>query len=264
MNAMKPTEPGYFDRDVCKPFFHEGDGNGILLIHGFTGSAAHMRKLADALAKKGHTVRSINLPSHATTEKDMSRAGWQIWLQAAKEATLEMMDRCETTTVCGLSMGGVLALLIAEQMKVDACVPISAPMATKNRLMPFARLVAPVYRRVSWAPPTERHKLLDSAYDFGYSGFPTAKAGDLNHLIKLARRNLFNIGCPVLCVQSDGDETVWEGSADCILSGVSSESRQKLWLHNVPHVCTISTEWPAIVSAIDALMCKTAAEKKAE
>lgn len=260
---MKPTETGYFDREVCRPFFHEGGPNGILLLHGFTGSAAHMRKLADALAGRGYTVRSVNLPGHASTEEDMARANWQMWLQASKQAALDMMDRCQVTTVCGLSMGGVLALLIAEQMKVDACVPISAPMATKNRLAPFARLVAPVYRRVSWAPPAQRHKLLDPEYDYGYTGFPTAKAADLNHLIKLARQNLFNINCPLLCVQSDADETVWEGSADCILSGVGSEIRQKLWLHGVPHVCTISTEWPAIVDAIDGLAQKAAAEKAA-
>ena len=46
------------------------------------------------------------------------------------------------------------------------------------------------------------------AYDFGYTGFPTAKGADLNRLIRLARQNLFNITCPILCVQSDADETI--------------------------------------------------------
>ncbi|MEG0742641.1 MAG: alpha/beta fold hydrolase [Clostridia bacterium] len=257
---MEPTKAGYFDLPVCQPFFHQGSDNGILLIHGFTGSAAHMRKLADGLAQRGYTVRSINLPGHASTEAEMAKTGWESWLQASKEAALQMLNTCKTVTVCGLSMGGVLALLLAEQMKVHACVPISAPMATKNRLMPFAGLVAPVYKRISWAPPTERHKALDQAYDYGYSGFPTRTAADLNRLIKLARRNLFNINCPVLCVQSDGDESIWEGSADCIISGVSSESRQKLLLHGVPHVCTLSCECPTIVNAIDQLMKKTAAQ----
>ncbi|MEG0269482.1 MAG: alpha/beta fold hydrolase [Clostridia bacterium] len=261
---MKPTELGHFDGERCKPFYHEGNEQGILLIHGFTGSAAHMRKLADSLAEKGYTVRSINLPGHATTEENMAKADWKQWLQAAKEATLEMLHKQKTVTVCGLSMGGVLALLVAEQMKVDACVPISAPMATKNKFMPFAHIAAPFIKRIAWEPPAERSTVLDSTYDFGYTGFPTQKAADLNHLIKLARQNLFNITCPVLCVQSDGDETIWEGSADCILQGVGSESRQKLWLHGVPHVCTISKEEPAIAKAIDALMQKLGMEKAKE
>ena len=253
---MEPYPKGYFDREVCQPVHHKGGSSGVLLIHGFTGTCAHMRKLADELAALGYTVRTINLPGHALTEADMAKATWQQWLHAAKEAAYEMMQEVDTFTVCGLSMGGVLALLIAEQMKVDACVPISAPTAVKNRMLPLAGIAAPVIRRIPWGPGGERHARLDKRYDFGYSGFPTAKGADLNKLIQLARRNLFGITCPILCVQSDADETIWEGSCDDILQNVSSTVRQKLWLHDVPHVCTISHELPSIVHAMDELMKK--------
>lgn len=247
-----------FDHPFCQPFDHEGGDSGIVLIHGFTGTCAHMRKLADELALRGHTVRTINLPGHATTEADMAKANWQQWLQAAKQAVYDMMQETRTCTVCGLSMGGVLALLVAQQMKVDACVPISAPMAVKNRLLPLSGLCAPLVPRIAWKGQPQRQQQLDPAYDYGYSGFPTAKGADLHKLIKLARQNLFNITCPILCVQSDADETIWYGSADAILEGVSSKVRKKLWLHDVPHVCTISRELPAIVDAVDALMKQVA------
>ena len=164
---MEPTKPGYFNVPVCEPVDARGNDCGVLLLHGFTGSPSHMRKLADGLAQKGYTVKSIVLPGHAATESDMAKADWQQWLQAAKEATLELMGRCKTVTVCGLSMGGVLALLVAEQMKVQACVTISAPMATQNKLLPFSGLMAPVYKRVSWAEHPERKSELDPAYDYG-------------------------------------------------------------------------------------------------
>ena len=247
---MKHTPKGYFDRPVCQPVNVQGDGNGILLMHGFTGSPAHMRMLADGLAEKGYTVRSICLPGHTATEEDMAKESWQSWLQAAKTAVVEMKETCQTVTVCGLSMGGVLALLLAEQMKVDACIPISAPMATKNRFLCLSGLMGKVIPRISWGDHPERSSVLNAEYDFGYTGFPTAKGADLYHLIRLARKNLFNITCPVLAVQSEDDETVWEGSADCILNGVSSEKKWKLWLHGVPHVCTISQEEPAILDGI--------------
>ncbi len=260
---MESVQSAYFDREVCKPFYHKGNGCGIVLVHGFTGSAAHMRILADGLSERGYTVSSINLPGHATTESDMAKADWQQWLQAVKKATLDMMNETAVTAVCGLSMGGVLSLLVAEQMKIDACIPISAPMATKNRLLPLSGILAPLIPRVSWRPSSERAKALDQAYDFGYNGFPTAKGADLHKLIRLARQNLFNINCPILCVQSDGDETIWEGSADTILEGVSSEVRQKLWLKGVPHVCTISREAPAIIDAIDELLKRVMKERGA-
>lgn len=260
---MEPYEKSHFEREVCQPFYHKGNGNGILLVHGFTGSCAHMRKLADTLAERGYTVRTINLPGHALTEADMAKATWQKWLHAVKEACFEMMQEVECFTICGLSMGGVLALLAAQQMKVDACISISTPMAVKNRLFPLAGMLAPFVPRVAWHASGERRSQLDSAYDFGYSGFPTAKAADLNRLIKLARRNLFNITCPILCIQSDADQTIWDGSMDAILDGVSSEIRQKLWLQDVPHVCTLSHKLPAITDAADALMQRAFQEKNA-
>lgn len=260
---MNPYPDGYFDREVCKPFDHRGSDHGILLIHGFTGTCAHMRKLADELAVRGYTVRTINLPGHATSESDMAKADWQKWLHAAKQAAYDMMQEVRTFTVCGLSMGGVLALLVAQQMKADACVAISAPTAVQNPLLPLARLLAPLRPRTAWSTPPERQQKLDAAYDYGYSGFPTAKAADLYKLIRMARQNLFNITCPILCIQSAADHVISKTSADDILMGVSSEIRQKLWLRDVPHVCTLSKELPSIAEAIDSLMKRAEAEKNA-
>ena len=259
---MPQSDAAYFDHEVCQPFYHKGSDHGILLIHGFTGSPSHMRKLADALAQRGYTVRTITLPGHASTEEEMARADWQQWLHAAKQASYDMMQEVRTFTVCGLSMGGLLALLVAQQMKADACIPISAPMAVQNRLLPLAGLFSPFIRRIAWKGGTGRHEELDADYDYGYSGFPTSKGADLYRLIRLARKNLFNITCPILCIQSDADRTIWKGSMDAILEGVSSDVRQKLWLHGVPHACTSSRELPAIVDAVDKLMQRVEAEKE--
>ena len=258
---MRPYEAGYFDRDVCRPFYRKGSDCGILIVHGFTGTCAQVLPLARELAGRGYTVRTINLPGHATSEDDMAASDWQQWLHAAKEAAYEMMQEVRVFTICGLSMGGVLSLLIAQQMKADACVPISAPTAVKARALPFARLAAPFIPRIAWSMDPDRHRLIDKTYDFGYSGFPTRKGADLHKLIKMANRNLFNIQCPILVVQSDADETIWHGSADQILNGVSSKVRQKLWLKGMPHVVTLTPEYMTIADAMDRLIERVSDEK---
>ncbi len=247
---MKPLGANHFDHDCCRPFFHKGSARGVLLVHGFTGSVAHMRPLGDALADRGYTVMGINLPGHATTEADMARTGWQAWLTATRTAVATLREVCPTVAVAGLSMGGVLSLLMAEEQRVDACVTLSAPMATQNRLIRLSALAAPFMPRVSWAPAQERHRTLDERFDYGYTGFPTRSAADLARLIRMARKGLAQITCPVLSIQSTGDQTIWPGSADCILEGVSSQRKQKLLLNDVPHVCTLSVELPAIVDAM--------------
>lgn len=250
---MKPYDASQFDHDCCKPFLHEGGGKGILLIHGFTGCVSHMRPLGDALADRGYTVMGFNLPGHAATEKEMGQTDWSQWLQASRDALAKLRRRCDQVTVAGLSMGGDIALILAEEGLADACAAISAPMASRNPWIHAAPFAAPFKPRVSWAPPTERHQTLDPAFDYGYSGFPTRKLIDLQYLMRKARRNLFRLRCPLLAVQSTGDRTVWPGSLTCILQGVSSQHKQKLVLRDVPHVCTLSSELPAIVDAVDKL-----------
>lgn len=239
-----------FSAPEAQPFDFRGDRHGVLLIHGFTGSVSHMRLLGEHLRDKGFTVKGINLPGHATSVEDMGRYGWQQWLQAAKEACLAMKDSCEYVSVSGLSMGGVLSLILAEQMEVTAVAPISAPMAVQNKAMALAGPASLFIKTIQWNTDPVRAQLLDQRYDYGYTGFPTRCAVDLSHLIKLARRNLYAITCPVLAVQSHADETISADSAEVIVRGVSSMQKDILWLDNVPHVCTISTEHQRIADRI--------------
>ncbi len=250
---MKKRPTVDFSAPECQPFLLEGGDHGVLLIHGFTGSAGHMRLIGECLHRQGFTVQGINLPGHAETIEAMGRTGWQDWLTAAKEAMLRLRERCEYVSVAGLSMGGVLTLLLAEQMEPTAVAPISAPMAVQNRLMPLARFVAPVMPTIWWREDKERAAQLDQRYDYGYPGFPTRCAAELNTLIRMARRDLHSVTCPLLAVQSHADETISADSAEIIVQGVSSDVAGVLWLEDVPHVCTLSKEYRHVAEAIGKL-----------
>lgn len=241
-----------FTDDVCQPFRLKGGRHGILLIHGFTGSAAHMRPLGEALHAQGFTVQGINLPGHAQSMEAMGRIGWQDWLDAAKDAFLRLKEECEVVSVAGLSMGGCLSLLIAEQMEPAAVAAISAPMATQNRLLPLARVAAP-FMPVIWWRSRKENVRMDTRYDYGYPGFPTRCGYDLNRLIRMARQDLHAIQCPLLAVQSRADAVISRDSAEVIVRGVSSKRAGMLWLEDAPHVCTISDQLPAIARAVGEL-----------
>lgn len=240
-----------FSLPQARPFLFQGDDHGVLLVHGFTGSVAHMRLIGEHLHEKGFTVKGINLPGHATRLEDMRTCTGQDWLEATKAGIVELKQQCRHVSIAGLSMGGVLSLLVAEQMEVTSVVTISAPMGVQNRLMPYARVAAPFVREIRWSADSERAAQLDAQYDLGYMGFPTRAAAELNDLIKEARRNLYAVCCPILVVQSHGDETIAPASADIIMQGVSSQQKKTLWLDAVPHVCTISRDHQRIADAME-------------
>ena len=75
---------------------------------------------------------------------------------------------------------------------------------------------------------------------------------DLRRIIHEARNNLCAVTCPVLCVQSSGDQVITPDSADVILQGVRSKTKGVLRLKNVPHVCTISREGTRIAQVLGA------------
>ena len=243
-----------FSVPEAQPFLLEGGEHGVLLIHGFTGSAAHMRPLGELLHAQGFTVQGINLPGHAKRPEAMLFTDWQAWLNAAREACTTLKQRCRYVSAAGLSMGGVLTLLLAEENGLTAAVPISAPMGSKKAPLSMAPLIAPFMPMTWWSADGERQKQLDQRYDLGYPCFPTRCAGDLARLIRLARQDLGQVTCPVLAVQSRADETIIPESARIIMQGIHSEQKGTLWLEEAPHTCTVSRACPQMAQEIGSFL----------
>ena len=103
-------------------------GNGVLLIHGFCGSARQMRFLAEGLNAAGYTVRAPLLPGHGSTVRKMQKSTFREWHDCVRAAYAGLREECRSVAVAGHSMGGVLALLLAEEYPVDAVITLSAPM----------------------------------------------------------------------------------------------------------------------------------------
>ncbi len=103
-----PLVPG------AEPYHHEGGPVGALLIHGFTGSPMAMRAWGQRLAAEGLTVSVPRLPGHGTTWQEMNKTGWEDWYAEVQRAFDALRERCEQVFVMGLSMGGSLALRLAE------------------------------------------------------------------------------------------------------------------------------------------------------
>ncbi|MBR5344843.1 MAG: alpha/beta fold hydrolase [Clostridia bacterium] len=238
-----------FSRPEAQPFFFEGGEHAVLLLHGFTGSVAHMRPLGEKLHEAGFTVKGINLPGHASTLEDMKACTWEDWVGAGRDAVKELRAKYPCVSVAGLSMGGCIALILAEEGLLDAVVPISAPMAAQNKFLPLAGILYPLVPTISWGEGGgPKDHMLDAKYNLGYGGFATKTGAALYKIIKEAKANLGKITCPLMAVQSHGDETIDPDSADLILEKASSGIKEMLWLEEVPHVCVITKELPNIAS----------------
>ncbi len=234
----------------ARDFTLQGGSTAVLLIHGFTATAAQMRQLGGYLGEQGYTVRAMLLPGHGTRVEDMLSTGWAQWLAAARTEALRLMQGHQKLVVAGLSMGGLLALLLAEELPVDGVVSLAAAIRVRNKLAPLARILGPLGPK-TLGGPEERTE----PEDIGYGVTPVRKVGDLMTLARMAQVGLPRIHCPMLVVQSRLDQSVDARSPKMILEGaVNCFDKEMLWLQSSSHVCTYGPEFPILSQKIGSFL----------
>ncbi|KAB3539687.1 alpha/beta fold hydrolase [Alkaliphilus pronyensis] len=224
-----------------KAFFLDGGNEGCLLIHGFTGSAAHMRPLGNYLHENGYTVNGILLKGHGTTVEDMEKCSYREWVESAFNGYNKLKQRCDKIYVMGLSMGGILSLYLAEKLPVEKVVSISAPIILKDPLAKWTPILKHIKKYNKWSVDKIKNKEKNNPA-IGYSIIPIKSVPELLKLIKITKNRLVDITCPLLVVQPMLDKHVKPVSADIIFNKTSSTYKEKLWLQNSPHACTLGPE----------------------
>jgi len=238
-------------KEHTKPFFFEGNDVGILLVHGFTGSPGTMKVIGEALNKDGYTVSGILLPGHGTHITDMEKSTWQDWLSAARDGAHELSAKCDKMIICGLSMGGLITLILAAELPVEGAVTIAAAMELEDRLAGLARFFKYFVRYRGNGIRDDN----DHPYKIGYSVSPIRKVQDLIKLQKIAKRRLSEIKCPLLVVRAMKDATVTKEAADIIYNGAENAGSKEIFnLENSVHLCTVDNEADILIERIRAFV----------
>ncbi len=203
------------------PFRFDGPGaDAVVLIHGWTGSPAHFRPLGQELNEAGYTVVAPLLAGHGTAIEDMVGTGWRDWMESALGPALELIDEGKRLHLVGLSMGGVISLLLAPVVDAASVVTINAP----QKVWDHRSRLGPIFRgsdRIRPGTPTVPAPIEVLEYQQHYEGTPIGTIAELNDLIRAAHRNLGQVECPALIIQSRADETVKPVSGEIIYDGIS-------------------------------------------
>lgn len=98
---------------VDRSIMIEGGPVGVLLIHGLGGTPVELRDMARRLAATGATVLCCQLAGHCGTEAELAATHFEDWYASAEAALAALEARCTKVMVGGLSMGALLAALLA-------------------------------------------------------------------------------------------------------------------------------------------------------
>ena len=229
----------------AEPFSHDGGPVGVLLSHGFTGSPASMTPWGQYLADRGHTVRVPRLPGHGTTWQDMNRTRWDDWYATLDDALTELRGQCERVAVGGLSMGGGLALRLAELRPddVDALVLVNPVVGIKNwqlRLVPALKWLVPAM------PGIGNDIKKPGADEVGYDKTPLKALASQLRGWRDTRSELGKVNAPLLIFRATDDHVVDATSLGLIQAAVSSKVTEYVTLENSYHVATLDHDAPQI------------------
>jgi carboxylesterase len=227
---------------------------GVLLCHGFTGSPASLRPWADHLAATGYSVRLPLLPGHGTRWQDMNPTTFEQWLSAARAGLDELSDRCRCVVVGGLSMGGTLALRLAElhPERVAGLMLVNPSVMTTRfdaRFAPVLRRLQPVLLRVMPSLPGIVDDIAKPGVtEAGYHRMPIVAALSLQAAWPVVRADLPLVTSPLLLLHSRVDHVVEPANSAIVLADVSSRDVREVMLENSYHVATLDHDAQLIFS----------------
>jgi carboxylesterase len=234
-----PVMPG------AEAYFHPGNGTGVLLCHGITGSPGSLRPWAEYLASAGLSVSVPRLPGHGTTWQEMARTRWEDWYAEADRSYEELRGQVSEVFVMGLSLGACLALRMAElrgsAVRGLVLVNPSVTADTKLfRLAPVLKLVVPSL------PGIASDIKKEGVTELGYTRVPVRAAATLPALWRLTQSRLGEVTQPVLIYKSTVDHVVGPSSLSVLRASLPAGQLTVRECPDSYHVATLDNDAPAI------------------
>ena len=199
-------------------------------------------ELADFLAGHNVTVSLPTLPGHGTHAADLFNYRWQDWFDCVKTEHRRLAKVCDEVFVCGLSMGGTLALHLAAHRPVQGVIALAAAVQFPPWQKYGVRLAKNIIKFRRKKSGEDVHDGVAKAKLGSYRRYPYYAVDQFFQLVEHVRAELPEIEQPLLIVHSPGDHTVDFENAQIIFDSVASTHKRKVELQDSFHVITVDVE----------------------
>lgn len=227
---------------------------GVLLLHGFSGSPFEMRYFGEGLFKAGYNVECPRLSGHGTRWEDLNRVRYSDWIRDAEFALKNLKTRSRKIYLAGLSMGGALALELAERHpEIRGVILINHAMMLKGfapRFLFLLRFFKPY--KMKRNQKGNRRNVQDRTVELvNYDRLPMGGAYQMQRLSGRVRRRLKKVRQPLLIMKSRADSQPVK-NVFIVTNKASSKRKDIVWLENSFHVATVDVEKNLVVNkAVD-------------
>jgi len=197
--------------------------------------------MGEYLSQQGYSCLGIRLAGHATDPEDMIRSRWTDWVASVEDGYHTLCGFTDDIFLIGLSMGGVLSLLMSTRLGVKGVVAISTPAHLPSDYpIWFLKLISVVMRyrpKTREAPGSGWFDKAAYADHISYSKNPVRSSAELKKLLLAMQAALPKVNVPVLLMHSKDDRYVLPENMESIYAGlVNARDKTKLYMTGSGHV----------------------------
>lgn len=234
-------------------------GPAVICLHGLMGTPYEVRGPAEALVREGFRCVGPLLPGHGGSGRQLARTPRSVWVEHVLATHDALVKDHSRVYALGLSLGGLLALLLAARRPLAGLVVLAAPLELRSPL----RLVVPWLARVLPYLP-RRPAIRDPVARRRHPGNRTLPLRAVAQLLALQaelREELGGVRAPLQLIYSQLDPLVDPRNADLIERGVGSSEREVHRLGRSGHVITVDLERDRVTRHVVEFLCKLEARR---
>jgi len=234
----------------------------VLLCHGYTGYPGELIRPGLDLYEAGFDVFCPRYPGHGTSASDFLNSKAEDWIGAAYDAFVDVASRYDRVLLCGHSMGGAVATIIADAFDVDT-LALLAPALKIPSLVPSQVRFMKLFikrKKTGWQQ--------DPGYVFHYEGdesddlflgseywsynYPSA-VWELERVRRQAVACLDHLRADTLSVSGGLDKTIPQDASILVVSKPNGTNKH-LHLVNASHLMPYDKDLSAQDQAMKAVV----------
>ena len=250
-------------KSLLSPSFEylpQEDGVGVILIHGLTASPTEMLPLGKYMAARNFGVHGVRLPGHGLHHDIgvdiVSKLTWKEWLAHCLSEIEKFSQKCSSLFICGLSMGAVLALRSALELKkevkdkIKGLILISPAFRILDSLTSIISNVEKIspylVRQKSTLAYFSKHQLVN------YPAYPISSVYQLKSLQAVSKDCYLEIQIPQLYFLAEKDSAVDNTWSKRVINQLMehSENVSLISLPNSGHIATVEPDQDFLFESI--------------
>jgi carboxylesterase len=269
-------------------FMKGSSGALVILIHGMTGSPNEMKSLAASLNRKGYSVVCPRLANHGEPLDVLKKSKWRDFYESVRRIMTdgEASEASGPVFVSGLSMGALLALLLADEFKervagVSCLAPTLfydgwnsqeskfwLPLGYKTFLKhffyfkeepPYGTKNEIIRERIHKYYSEARLEDTETAAQYGYPYFPVTLLHQMHLLVGHLTKRLPHIQTPVQLIQAKDDDTASLRNSKYIYDNIGSGVKEMILLYDSYHVITADQERDTVARKVEGFFSRLGA-----